>query len=153
MNKSQEIIASIIEFFSMVSCGFLLALGFDVFREMRKAVRKNHGKNFIVTVYIQDILFLLFAFAVLVLAIYRINGGRVDWYISVGCIAGAIVYYYLAEPIAGKIIFTMFFVAVKIVKTSISVAAKLIMWIYKKINAKKCKKTEDFGENLLKNAG
>lgn len=153
MSKSQEIIASIIEFFSMVSCGIFIAFGFDVFKEMRKAVRKNHGKNFTVTVYVQDLLFLLFAFVVLVLTIYRINGGRVDWYISVGCISGAIIYYYIVEPIAGKVVFAVFFTVVKTVKIIFMTVLKVFSWISKRINAKKCKKTDNFSENLLKNSG
>lgn len=144
MSKSEEIITSIIEFFSMFSCGILIAFVFDVFKEMRKAVRKNRCRNYTVSVCIQDVLFLLFAFVVLILTIYRINGGRVDWYISVGCIIGAVVYYYLVEPVAGKIVFAVFFSVVKFVKMVIFVVSKISVWVYKIINSKKFKKMKEF---------
>lgn len=148
MSKSVEIILSITEFFSMLSGGFFLALIFDVFRSMRKAVRKNNGRNLIAFVYLQDILFLLFSFVFLVLLVYRVNGGKVDWYISLGCVSGAVIYYYLAEPIAGKFIFAMFFVMIKIFKNIIRFIVKIVSKMKKIIKLKK--KDEKFSENTQK---
>lgn len=157
MSKNAEIIGSIIEFFSMLSGGFFIALFFDVFRSMRKAVRKNNGKNFIGIVYLQDLLFLLVSFVLLVLLIYRVNGGKLDWYISFGCVAGAVVYYYLAEPVAGKIIFAVFFIIIKIFKVIALFIKKIVSKVhFCSIRSKFLKKGIFFAKKrkkLLKKAG
>jgi len=146
MSKSVEIVGSIIQFFSMLSGGFFIALLFDIFRSMRKAVRRNDGRNLTVTVYVQDILFLLLSFVLLVLLIYRVNGGSVDWYIAVGCIMGAFVYYYVAEPIAGKAIFALFFILIKFIK--------ILLTFVKKVTKKCCSYCSERKKrkNLQKNA-
>ncbi|MBE7065008.1 MAG: hypothetical protein E7384_04240 [Ruminococcaceae bacterium] len=157
MSKSSEIIASIIDFFSMMSGGFFIALLFDVFRSMRKAVRRNNGKNLTITVYLQDLIFLLLSFAVLVLLIYRVNGGCLDWYISLGCILGAVIYYYFAEPIAGKFIFVIFFAIVKVLKiiymTAYKLAAKLHFREKGKVFMKKSVNFTKKRKKMLKKAG
>lgn len=157
MNKNAEIIGSIIEFLSMLSGGFFIALFFDVFRSMRKAVRRNNGKNFIGFVYLQDFLFLLVSFVILVLLIYRVNGGKLDWYISLGCVTGAVVYYYAAEPIAGKLIFAVFFALIKIVKTVALTIKKIVLKLdFRKIHTKVLKKERFFAKKhrkMLKKGG
>lgn len=154
MSKSAEIIFSVAEFFSMMSGGFFIALLFDVFRSMRKAVRKNNGRNLIGFVYLQDLLFLLMAFVFFVLLIYRVNGGKLDWYISLGCIVGAVVYYYLAEPIAGKLIFFIFFVVVRFFKIIMSATTKIFGGIKKLLKiTKNDKKITKKHKKTIKKAG
>lgn len=147
MSRNAETVASIIEFFSMLSGGFFIALYFDIFRSIRKAVKRNDGKNFTGLVYLQDFLFLIVSFVILVLLIYRVSGGNLDWYISLGCITGAVAYYYLAEPIAGKLFFAIFFLVIKMTKTAGRIIKKFAMLFSVR---RLCRKFVKKGEKISK---
>ncbi|MBQ8828455.1 MAG: spore cortex biosynthesis protein YabQ [Clostridia bacterium] len=116
MNQSEVILESAKDLLIMFAVGFFLGFVFDVFRSIRSAVRRNNSKINDAAVILQDILFLLFAFCVIVIAVYCVNGGQLKAYIVLGCIVGFAVYFPVAAPVAGRIVFMLFFVIIKIVK-------------------------------------
>ena len=130
MIMSVETIASIVEFFSMISGGFVISLLFDVFRSMRKAVRSNNGKTPDFVVLIQDMIFLLAAFVISVLLIYKVSSGRLPWYVSAGCLCGASLYFFIVEKISGKVFFAVFYCLIKSFKFALNLSCK----VYRKVN-------------------
>lgn len=152
MIMNSETITSIIEFSSMLSGGFFIALLFDVFRSMRKAIRSNKCRTPDVVVLLQDILFLLATFVLSVLLIYRVSNGRLPWYISLGCFIGAFLYFFIVEKLTGKILFAFFYIVIKVVKTAFEISCKVYRKVKYIVSAKNIKKSVKKVPEKVKNS-
>ena len=139
MNQAEIIIKTLGEFIVMIITGAFLGFVFDIFRSMRRAVKQNKVKVNNGSVLVQDIIFLLVTFVVLVLVIYGINGGILRAYIFIGCCAGFITYFMIASPVFGRLCFGVFYIIVKSIVITFKLIRKLLCSVIK-IFAKKHKK-------------
>jgi len=107
---------NVADFFAMLLVGMSVSLFFDFQRAVRKAVRKNGGKNHTLSVMLQDLLFSACSLLLVLLVVYRINDGIVRSYIVLGFIAGAALYFWVISRVVGRVIFSVFYAILFIFK-------------------------------------
>ena len=84
-----DIRAEVYAFLTMVYCGVIMGILFDIYRE-----KKRHFRKIPIIDPIEDILFWIVQAGVLFLFLYWSNYGEIRMFSILGVIAGAIVYHY-----------------------------------------------------------
>jgi spore cortex biosynthesis protein YabQ len=137
-NPGLSIVHDIMAFFVMTLVGITIALLFDFFRAMRKATHKTPS----VFVQIQDAIFILVSFIVILLMVYIVNDGELRGFIFLGTLAGVLLYKFVFGKFFGKVMYYILFVIVSV----ITVPVKILILIFKKI----FKKSADTTRPMLK---
>jgi len=81
-------------FFCTVAGGMMIALVYDVFRILRKAVKTGS-----LVTYLQDLLYWLIVAVIMFLTIYYSNDGEIRAYLFIGAFIGVILYSLLFSRI------------------------------------------------------
>ncbi len=98
-----DITAEVYAFLTMVYCGILMGVLFDIYRQKRRRFRKIKILD-----SIEDILFWIIQAGVLFLFLYWSNYGEIRMFSIMGAIAGAVLYHYTLSFIVVKILDIIF---------------------------------------------
>jgi len=136
-------------FFCTVISGALIALFYDLFRILRKAVRTGY-----LFTYLEDLLYWLIVTFIMLMTIYYSNDGELRAYLFIGAIIGVVLYALLLSRIVMasslfiiKVITWPFKLAIRVLKPLVSIVARVIAKFIRKAFANKkarAKKKEDF---------
>jgi len=114
--------------------GMAIALVYDFFRILRKAVRTSGTVT-----YVQDLLYWLIAAAIMFITVYYSNDGQLRAYLFAGAITGAILYALLFSNMVMRSSLFIIKIVSKAVKAAVFIAtypAKLIGFLRKGQNGK-----------------
>lgn len=100
--------------------GVLLSILFDIFR----ASRKNNKTSNIATC-IQDIIFWLIAFIIIIIVMFKSNNFEIRFYLVIALVLGSILYYLTIS----KIVININTRVIKIIKNMFSIFKKIFLKI------------------------
>ncbi|MDI6600299.1 MAG: spore cortex biosynthesis protein YabQ [Thermoanaerobacteraceae bacterium] len=118
-----DIKAEVYAFLTMVYCGLIMGILFDIYRE-----KKHYFKKRPVLDAIEDILFWIVQAGVLFLFLYWSNYGEIRMFSTLGVIAGGAAYYYTLSSLVVKILDIIFKTIIKVFSI-ISITRRKILHI------------------------
>jgi spore cortex biosynthesis protein YabQ len=141
-------------FLAMCICGAAVGVLFDIFRSFRLAVRPSEK-----AVHISDFLFCVFAALVFFWGIVRFNNGQLRWYVFLGAVLGAVIYFLTISSymiklfiFVGKGTYKIFKLILKILLTPIKFLYTILIVPIYKILRKLCGKIKAFAFRLTRGA-
>ena len=132
MNPGLPIADNVLDFLVFLLVGIIVSAFFDLQRAMRKAVRKNGGKNYTLSVCLQDLLFSAGSFLFVLLVIYRVNDGIVRSYIVAGFAGGVVLYFWVISRVMGRVLFALFYSVLFVLRKIITLPRNLLKKFSKK---------------------
>lgn len=104
--------------------GMAIALLYDVFRILRKAIKTG-----IAVTYVQDFLYWIIAAAIMFLTVYFSNDGQLRAYLFAGAVIGAILYALLLSKIIMKCSLFIINAVIYPVRMLVHVLKRLTGWL------------------------
>lgn len=126
----------LISFVIYVAIGIILGVIFDFFRAFRKSIKHSN-----IATYIEDIIYVIIAFLIVVVALQIFSDGELRFYIFLGIIIGNVIYFALISKYLLKVETFILEWLIKIIKYPINLIEKFILFLGKKKDfEKKCRK-------------
>ena len=113
-------------FISAIVGGIIIGLLFDVFRILRKMIKKNN-----VLTYIEDILFWILATGITFALVFITNDGELRWFEFVGILLGVVFYHMVFSSFVIKIALTLIHIMKKVITVMIKIMLFPVVCIYK----------------------
>lgn len=107
-------------FIVFIVCGVLIGVLFDIFRISRKLIPSG-----LYLTFIQDLLFCLCSFILLILFSYKFNFGQLRWYMFFGIIIGCLLYFITISKFVILISVFIIKISVKILLIPIKTITKI----------------------------
>lgn len=126
----------LISFVIYVAIGIILGVIFDFFRAFRKSIKHSN-----IATYIEDIIYVIIAFLIVVVALQIFSDGELRFYIFLGILIGFVIYFALISKYLLKVETFILEWLIKIIKYPINLIEKFILFLGKKKDfEKKCRK-------------
>lgn len=108
-------------FLEFIVCGMTLGVLFDLFRIIRKITR--HG---VILTAFEDIIYCVISIFIFILFAIKYNYGTVRWFMLVGCVIGAIIYFNTIGKLLLKVSFIIIETAKKPLIFTINIGKSII---------------------------
>lgn len=126
----------LISFVIYIAIGSSLGVIFDFFRAFRKSIKHSN-----IATYIEDIIYVIIAFLIVVVALQIFSDGELRFYIFLGILIGFVIYFALISKYLLKVETFILEWLIKIIKYPINLIEKFILFLGKKKDfEKKCRK-------------
>ncbi len=122
----------LISFVIYVAIGIILGVIFDFFRAFRKSIKHSN-----IATYIEDIIYVIIAFLIVVVALQIFSDGELRFYIFLGILIGFVIYFVLFSRYLLKAETFILKCLIKIIKYPINLSKSIILFFKSKLKRKR----------------